>query len=157
MRSPRRKSEFGRQLQEKQKLKKIYGLRENQFRRVVFAAQKTGGNPGENILILLERRLDNVIFRLGFASTRPQARQYVSHGLFKLNGRRVTIPSILVGIGDAIEPVSPVIFQEKNVAFNVSWLELDSNNLSSTVKRFPIREEIDTPVDENSVLQYFAR
>jgi len=145
--------EYGRQLREKQDLKKIYGLREGPMRKYVEAAKKMPGNASENLLILLERRLDNLIFRAGFAITRPQARQYANHGLFLLNGKRVNIPSILVNIGDIIEPRNKDQFPEKPK--KDAWFNTDDSKV--IIQRLPTREDIDTPINENLVMQFYSR
>lgn len=150
-------SEYGRQLREKQELKKIYGLREKQLERYVKMAQQMTGKTSDNFLAILESRMDNIVFRLGFAKTRPQARQYVAHGLFLLNGRRVTIPSILVQPGEQIEPRDKQKFPEIAPAEIPLWLRLDRDNLKGEALRFPTREEIDIPVDERLALQFYSR
>lgn len=154
---PSRASEYGRQLKEKQELKKIYGLREGQFERYVRMSQALTGNSAENLLTLLESRLDNVIFRAGFALSRLQSRQYASHGLFKLNGRRVDIPSIFLKPDDLIEPRKKEQFSEVKLASNSKWLETDDAAKTIRIKYLPKREDIDTPIDENLVMQFYSR
>lgn len=153
----RKKSEYGKQLAEKQELKKIYGLREGQLKKYVTMARNEAGNTSENMLIILERRLDNVIYQLGFAQTRPQARQFSTHGLFKLNGKRVDIPSILVKIGDTVEPAKPTRFNDEKVIPRADWLTLNTNTLKGGVKTLPNREQISVPINEDLVIQFYSR
>ena len=155
-RKPKKISEYGRQLQEKQELKKIYGIREKQMRRYVEKASKMPGSPSENLLKLLELRLDNVIFRLGFAVSRPHARQMVSHGFFIIKDKKNTIPSYSVSAGDLIQPKNPDKFREFKFK-PVSWIETDQRELSTVITRIPSREEIDTPINENLVVQFYSR
>ena len=152
-----KKSEYGKQLEEKQGLKKIYGIREAQLRKYVEEARKGSGNTGSNLLILLERRLDNTIYKMGFAQTIPQARQFATHGLFMLNGRRVDIPSILVKTDDEIEPRKKEQFKDRDIALRSNWLSLDKKSLKGKVNRMPEREEIDITVNENIVIQFYSR
>ncbi|MDT8902659.1 30S ribosomal protein S4 [Anaeroselena agilis] len=158
-------SEYGIQLREKQKTRRIYGLLERQFRNYFEKAERQKGITGENLLVLLERRLDNVVFRLGFASSRTQARQLVRHGHFIVNGRRVDIPSFHVKAGDVIAVAegskdAPVI---KEMAEGLAtktvpaWLELNAAGLSGKVQRFPTREEIDVPVQEHFIVELYSR
>lgn len=148
---------YGRQLKEKQELKKIYGLRESQMRNYVGAAVKMKGNTAENLLILLERRVDNVFFRLGFAKTRAHGRQLASHGAFLLNDNKITIPSILVRQDDVIRPRKLEKFTEVK-PIEISWIKFDDKEkMSFKVASFPTREEIDTLVDENIVMQFYSR
>lgn len=158
-------SEYGLQLKEKQKTKFIYGVLERQFRRYFEMASNKKGVTGENLLQLLESRLDNVIFRLGFANTRPQARQFVTHGLFEVNGKRVDIPSYLVKPGDIItlreaKKDNPVI--KENIEINdkiivPKWLERDFKNLSGKIVRLASREEIDIPVEEHLIVELYSK
>lgn len=152
-----KKSEYGKQLAEKQELKKIYGIREGHLKKYVDKARRLAGNTSDNMLILLERRLDNVIYQLGFAETRPQARQYASHGLFILNNQKVDIPSILIKDGDVIRPRKPEQFKDKQINKRVDWVDLDTKTLVGTVKRMPVREQIDVPINENLVIQFYSR
>jgi small subunit ribosomal protein S4 len=161
----RKVSEFGLQLAEKQKLRYIYGVLERQFRRHYEEAERRPGMTGTNLLSELERRLDNVIFRLGFASSRDQARQIVSHGHFEVNGRKTDVPSAVLREGDVVavrqrmresEYVSAM--QEELTEKTVpAWLSLDRENLRGHVARFPERDEIDTPVNEQLVVEYYSR
>ncbi len=164
-RSGRKVSEYGMQLKEKQKAKFIYGVLEKQFRAYYDKAKTMPGVTGENLLGLLERRIDNVIFRLGLASTRRQARQLVSHGHITVNGKRLDIPSALVHVGDVIgvkeKSRSTVLFKEaaesKNALSVPAWLTADIQNLTGSVTRFPNRDEIDVPVDEQAIVELYSR
>lgn len=138
-------------------MKKIYGIQERQFAGYVRMAHGMTGNTGENLLSTLESRLDNIVFRLGFAKTRPQACQYVSHGLFLLNGRRVDIPSILVQPGDVIEPRKREQLPEIPEKPSATWLELDEKSLKGKVLHLPSGGEVDIPVDISLVLQFYTR
>ncbi|MBQ9478969.1 MAG: 30S ribosomal protein S4 [Selenomonadaceae bacterium] len=164
-RTNRKVSEYGLQLREKQKAKFIYGVLERQFRNYYDKAKKMQGVTGENLLVLLERRLDNVVFRLGLANTRRQARQIVTHGHIVVNGKRVDIPSALVKVGDEVavcEKSSTNEFfkalKETNNALSApAWLEADQANLKGSVTRYPTREEIDVPVNEQSIIELYSR
>jgi small subunit ribosomal protein S4 len=161
----RKVSEYGLQLKEKQKAKFIYGVLERQFRNYYEKAKTMQGVTGENLLILLERRIDNVIFRLGFANTRRQARQIVRHGHITVNGKRLDIPSALIKIGDVIEVCeksqSNELFKamkETNNALSApAWLESDQTALKGNVVRFPSRDEIDVPINEQSIIELYSR
>lgn len=164
-RSGRKVSEYGMQLKEKQKAKFIYGVLEKQFRAYYDKAKTMPGVTGENLLGLLERRIDNVVFRLGLASTRRQARQLVSHGHITVNGKRLDIPSALIKVGDVIgvkeKSRGTALFKEiaesKNALNVPAWLTADIQNLSGSVTRFPNREEIDIPVDEQAIVELYSR
>lgn len=158
-----RKSEFGLQLLEKQKLRYNYGLREGQLRRVVADAKRRKGATGQNIIELLERRLDNLVFRAGFAPTIPSARQMISHGHFMLNGRRVTIPSIIVRAGEVFAPSDKgrrhSLFRstlEEPLLERPEWIrvELANESASATLLRAPDRAPF--PVDLQRVVEYYA-
>ena len=161
----RKISEYAIQLKEKQKAKFIYGVLERQFRRYYESARKMSGVTGENLLILLERRLDNVVFRLGFSNTRRQARQFVTHGHITVNGKRVDIPSVLVKAGDVVEvceksqgkEIFKLLKETNNALSSPAWLESDQANLKGNVVRFPNREEIDVPVNEQSIVELYSR
>jgi len=165
VRGRRKMSDYGVRLREKQKLRRIYGVLERQFRRYFDIAAKSKGLTGENLLILLERRLDNVVYRLGFASSRAQARQLVRHGHFTVNGRKVNIPSYLVKPGDVIavreESRDKTYF--KNLAEGMehisvpSWLSLDPLNMTGRVLNLPAREDIDVPVREQLIVEFYSR
>jgi len=164
-RTNRKVSEYGLQLKEKQKAKFIYGVMEKQFRGYYDKAKKMQGVTGENLLKLLERRIDNVVFRLGLASTRRQARQVVRHGHILVNGKRLDIPSALVYEGDVItvseKSRSNAFFKELAENYNTlsvpAWLEADKSNLSGKVTRYPNREEIDVPVSEQAIVELYSK
>ena len=158
-------SEYGIQLREKQKTRRYYGLLEKQFHSYFEKADRQKGNTGENLLVLLERRLDNVVYRLGMAAGRVQARQLVRHGHFTVNGHKVDIPSFLVKAGDLVEVIetskaSPLIKQigETLATKTVSgWLELTPAAMTGKVLRFPTREEIDIPIQEHLIVELYSR
>ena len=163
----KKKSEYGLQLNEKQKVKFIYGILEKQFRNYYEKAVKAPGKTGDNLLILVERRLDNVVFRLGFAATRRQARQLVSHGHFTLNGRRVDVPSIRLNPGDVLEvrPKSGKTEYFKNLpniigasnATPLSWLKVDAKKMKIEVTGLPKREEAEAGINEQLIVEYYSR
>ena len=162
----RKQSEYATQLKEKQKLKFIYGVLEHQFASYFDMAERQTGMTGENLLRLLERRLDNVVFRLGFASTRRDARQLVNHGHFTVNGHRVNIPSFLVKPGDVVEVAeksrSSVKFKrltgEDAVMVTLpQWLEREKNTLKGTVTKMPAREDIDMPIEEHLIVELYSK
>lgn len=158
-------SDYGVQLREKQKVRRIYGILENQFRGYFESADRMKGVTGENLLFLLERRLDNVAYRLGFATSRDEARQLVRHGHFTLNGRKANIPSIQVKAGDVVQ------LREKSrkvAAINESleavvrrgipqWLELDKDAFKGTVKQLPVREDITMPIQEQLIVELYSK
>lgn len=164
-RANRKKSEYGIQLTEKQKAKFIYGLLEKQFRGYYDRAKKMEGITGENLLILLERRIDNVVFRLGLANTRRQARQIVRHGHIAVNGKRLDIPSALVKAGDVISVMEGSRSKEyfKGMAETLAgktvpaWLIQDAENLGGKVDRHPTREEIDVPIEEHLIVELYSK
>lgn len=161
----RKMSDYGLQLREKQKARRIYGVLERQFRKYFKAAQRAPGLTGENLLQLLERRLDNVIYRLGFADSRAQARQIVNHGHIQLNGRKVDIPSALVNEGDEITIRSQSRQNEyfKYLAESIghkalpAWLSVNENVLSGTITALPVRSEIEISVNEQLIVEYYSR
>ena len=162
----RKQSEYAMQLQEKQKVKFIYGILEKQFHAYYEKAAKTPGITGENLLTTIERRLDNVVYRLGFVMTRREARQAVSHGHFTVNGRRVDIPSYLVSVGDVIEvrdqSRSSVMFKrlvgEDAIFISApQWLVRERNTLKGTVVKLPAREDIDFPVEETLIVELYSK
>ena len=164
-RANRKKSEYGIQLTEKQRAKFIYGLLEKQFRGYYDRAKKMEGITGENLLILLERRIDNVVFRLGLANTRRQARQIVRHGHIAVNGKRLDIPSALVKAGDVISVMEGSRSKEyfKGMAETLAgktvpaWLIQDAENLGGKVDRYPTREEIDVPIEEHLIVELYSK
>jgi small subunit ribosomal protein S4 len=159
----RQPSTFALQLRAKQVLKRIYGVRERQFRRYVREAQASRDRTGDRIVEALERRLDNVIFRLGFATTRAQARQFVNHGHVQVNGRRVTIPSYRVKAGEVIglaadSSVRQVAAESAELLARVApWLETDPDALVGRVLRNPVRDDVPLPIDEQLVVEHFSR
>lgn len=161
----RKESDFGMQLREKQKARRLYGIFERQFRRYFREAVRQKGLTGINLLILLERRLDNVIYRLGLASSRAQARQLISHGHFEINGRKTNIPSFLVSPGDviAVRDKSKQSTLFKEIAQDVDssrvpdWLKLDEKNLSGEVVSEPTREHIDVTLNEQLIVEFYSR
>ena len=161
----RKKSEYAMQLQEKQKVKFVYGVLEKQFRGYYEKAERMPGKAGDNLLIQLERRLDNVIFRLGYAATRREARQLVNHGHFTVNGKKVNIPSYQVkpGMIIALKESSRNIERFKNnVEDNAyhtipNWLEFDAANMVGKVLAIPTREDIDLPVEEHLIVELYSK
>lgn len=164
-RAGKKMSEYGIQLREKQKAKFIYGVLEKPFRAYYDKAKKMPGVTGENLLVILERRLDNVVYRLGLAATRRQSRQLVSHGHILVNGKRLDIPSALVKAGDVISikesSTSNEFFKGVAESFDSlstpAWITVDAQNLSGTVTRFPNRDEIDVPVEEQMIVELYSR
>lgn len=156
-------SEYGLQLREKQKAKRFYGLQETQFRNLFDKAARKSGITGENLLILLETRLDNVVFRLGFASSRKEARQLVNHGHFRVNGKKVNIPSYTVKPGDVIKVKekstnSPKFKEVKEMSITVpSWVAVDVEKLEGKILSVPTRAEIDTPVAEHLIVELYSK
>ena len=157
-------SEYGVQLREKQKVKRLYGLLETQFRGYYARGSAAKGKTGENLLQFLEQRLDNVVFRLGFAASRAEARQMVAHGHFQVNGRRVAIPSFLVRVGDQVQLRSASKLQER-VTDNLSagrghvpqWLELAAPGKAGTVRSLPLRDDIQIPVQEQLIVELYSK
>lgn len=157
-------SEYGLQLREKQKVRRIYGVLERQFRNYFEKADKQKGITGENLLIMLERRMDNVVFRMGLAASRTQARQLVRHGHIFVNGKRLDIPSALVRVGDVltIAPSSSsneyfkALAQEKPRIIP-AWLTFDPNTMNGKVERFPSREDIDAPIAEHLIVELYSK
>jgi small subunit ribosomal protein S4 len=159
----RQPSVFAQQLRAKQVLKRIYGVRERQFRRLVREAQRSHDRTGDRLLEFLERRLDNVLYRLGFATTRAQARQFVSHGHVLVDGRRVDIPSFRVKPGQVVtvgasSPIRPAAADAAELLARVApWLETDPDGLTGRVLRNPVREDVYVPIDEQLVVEHFSR
>jgi len=161
----KKQSDYAVQLREKQKVKSMYGMLEGQFRLFFEKAEQERGVTGENLLVMLERRLDNTIFRIGFASSRNQARQLVRHNHILVNGRKVNIPSFLVSVGDVIT------LKEKSRANTIinenfeavirrgvpSWLELDKDNYKATLKALPNREEVTMPIQERLIVELYSK
>ena len=164
-RANRKMSEYGLQLREKQKAKFIYGVLEKPFRNYYAKAKQMEGMTGENLMILLESRLDNVMFRMGFARTRKEARQIVDHKHVLVNGKQVNIPSYLVKAGDVIEIKEKHkdcqrykdILEVTGGNMIPDWLEVDAENLKGAVKELPSREAIDVPVDEMLIVELYSK
>ena len=160
-----KQSEYGLQLREKQKARRIYGVLEGQFRGYFSEAERKKGVAGENLLVILETRFDNVVYRLGFADSRAQARQFVRHNHFTLNGKKANIPSMQLKVGDVIQlkegskdsAVIKAIVDNLGTKTPPAWLELDVNNLSAKVINLPTKEEIDIPVDEQMIVELYSK
>ena len=164
-RARKKLTDYALQLREKQKVRRIYGVLETQFRNYFHKADMEKGVTGSNLLISLERRLDNVVYRLGFANSRQQARQLVRHGLFTLNGKKVTIPSLLVKAGDVVEvpeknrKVAILAEAQQVIARRGSpaWLELDGGAFRGVIKTMPQREDIQTPINEDLIVELYSK
>ena len=164
-RANRKISEYGMQLREKQKAKFIYGVLEKPFRNYYAKAEKMEGQAGENLMILLERRLDNVVFRMGFGRTRRETRQIVGHRHILVNGKCVNIPSYLVKAGDVVEVMEKAkssqrykdVLEVTSGRMVTAWLDVDQENLRGTVKELPTREEIDVPVNEMLIVELYSK
>lgn len=151
-------SEYGLQLREKQKVRYSYGISERQLRRYFKQASKFKGNTGEKLLEFLERRLDNVVYRLGFSFSRPQARQLVSHGFISVNGRKIDIPSFMVQPGDTIKIKRTLPGWQLPADFSPpAWLTLDKKTLTGTVGRLPERSDIGFEIDEKMIVEFYSR
>ena len=165
IRSSRKVSEYGLQLREKQKAKFIYGVLEKPFRNYYKKADRMKGMTGENLLVLLEQRLDNVVFRLGFARTRREARQMVDHKAFSVNGKTINIPSYSVHPGDVVEIREKArssqhikdIFESTADRAVPAWLTSEPENFKGTVNELPSREQIDVPVDELAIVELYSK
>jgi len=155
--------EYGLRLREKQKVRKIYGLSEKQFRRFFTMAERKKGITGTNFLVFLERRLDNMVFRLGFATSRKEARQIVSHKHIMVNGKKVNTPSFIVKEGDEISVKHKDLPSVKNALESVvrrgmpSWIELDKEEMKGVIKLLPTREDITMPIREQLIVEYYSR
>ena len=158
-------SEYGIQMREKQKVKRIYGVLEKQFRNYYHEAIRVAGVSGENLLRLLELRLDNVVYRLGFAKSRNQARQFVAHGFISVNGKRMTVPSYCVKVGDkvsitergnAVAEVKTIVEGLKS-EYVPAWLSLDLSNKTGEIVTLPIREHIEYPINEQLIIEYYSK
>ena len=162
-RGRQRQTEFGIRLLEKQKARWYYGVSEKQFRRAYDKANRMQGVTGENLLRLMELRMDNVIFRMGFATSRPQARQLVVHGHFLLNGRKHNIPSAVLKPGGVVtvreksRNLEPIRAAVEQVVAVPPWLEADHDNFTGRVLHTPSRDEIDTPVEEQLIVEFYSR
>ncbi len=158
-------SDYGLQLREKQKVKRMYGLSEKQFRLFFHRADRGKGVTGTNLLVMLERRLDNVVYRLGFANSRAQARQLVKHDHFLINGRKVNIPSYQVSAGEVVE----VREKSKEVAAiseameavirrsMPQWLEIDKEAMKGSIRTLPVRDDITMPIQENQIIEFYSK
>ena len=162
----KKKSEYAIQMNEKQKVKFVYGILEKQFRMYYEKASQMSGKTGENLLTTIERRMDNVIYRLGFAMTRREARQLVNHGHFTVNGQKVDIPSYLVRVGDVIEvressrssaAFKRLTAEDAPMVTVPQWLERDKTALKGTVVKMPAREDIDMPVEEHLIVELYSK
>ena len=161
----KKQSEYGMQLNEKQKVKFIYGVLEKQFRLYYERAEKMPGITGENLLAILEQRLDNVVFRLGFATTRREARQLVNHGHVTVNGRKVNIPSFQVKPGMVISLTEKGKSMQKvkeNIEDNAfrpapKWIEYDKNNMTAKIVAVPARDDIDMPIEEHLIVELYSK
>lgn len=161
----RKTTDFGTQLREKQKARRIYGVMERQFRRYFREAEKRKGVTGTNLLQMLESRLDNVVYRMGFAGSRAQARQLVTHGHFEVNGKKTDIPSFLVEPGDQIavrersrsSGYFQTVAEQMEHRFVPEWLSVDIEKLSGRVLSLPTREEIEAPVSDQLITEYYSR
>ncbi len=158
-------SDYGLQLREKQKVRRIYGVLEAQFRKTVKEAERMRGVKGENLMALLERRLDNVLYRVGFLTSRSEARQLVRHGHFTVNGRKVTVPSYRVRKGDVLgltgrgkkaERIANAL-ESLEARTIPSWLEIDKENLQGSILSDPVREELTLPVQEQLIIELYSR
>ena len=162
----KKKSEYALQLQEKQKVKFVYGIMEKQFRMYYEKAARMPGKTGDELLSLIERRLDNVVYRLGFAMTRREARQLVSHAHFTVNGKKVNIPSYLVRQGDVIEvketsrgsvKFKRLLGEDAPVVLVPAWLDRQKDALKGTVSRLPVREDVDMPIEEHLIVELYSK
>lgn len=161
----RKLTSYATQLREKQKVKAIYGMLEKQFRKIFYDATKMAGAPGENLLILLERRLDNVVYHLGFASSRIQARQIVRHGHILVDGKKVDIPGYLVKPNQVISltenlrknPLVRSSLEQRDPEKIVGWLTFNKDNMTGTVIRLPKREDITIPLQENLIVELYSK
>ncbi len=163
--SRKKTTEYGLQLREKQKTKHIYGLQEKQFHKYYEEAERIKGVTGSNMLILLEERLDNVVYRMGLAVSRSQARQFVNHGLITVNGKRVTIPSYQIKVGDVIsvkenkqeQPLFVQLKQSKKVGNLPKWLDFEPAELTGKVLAAPTREDIDMTIQEHMIVELYSK
>ncbi len=158
-------SEYGRQLREKQKVRRIYGVQEKQFRAYFQEADRLKGVTGENLLKILESRLDNMVYRMGYAGSRNEARQLVRHGHFTVNGKKVNIPSFLTKAGDIVavrensKKIPAIVSAQEGVGSRgvPGWLEIDAKNFTCTIKELPKREEITMPIEEHLIVELYSK
>ena len=161
----KKKSEYAMQLTEKQKVKFVYGILEKQFRAYYEKASRMPGKTGENLLVLVERRLDNVVYRLGFAMTRREARQLVNHGHFAINGKKCNIPSAQVKVGDVVSVCEKsrasakfkVLIEEYGKKAMPQWIEREAESFEAKIVALPAREDIDYEVSENLIVELYSR
>lgn len=161
----KKQSEYGLQLREKQKARRYYGILERQFRKYFSMANNMKGVTGENLLFILESRLDNIVYRLRLGSSRAEARQLVNHGHFLVNGKRVNIPSYLIKVGDVISVADnskssgrfEQILEMTNGRIIPSWMEFDEENLTGKIVAEPTREEVDCPVQEHLIVEFYSK
>jgi len=163
--APKKQKEYGNQLREKQKAKRIYGLHETQFKNLYVRAEKKEGMAGVNLLILLELRLDNVVYKMGMAESRKEARQLITHGHFTLNGKKATIPSMTLKLNDvvALNEKSRSLEKIKDLVANldnrqtVKWLDVDKNNISAKINAIPTKEDVDFPFKEHLIVELYSK
>ena len=155
--------EYGRQLREKQKAKRYYGVAEKQFKNYYTIADRKEGQAGENLLVLLERRLDNVVYRMGMAASRKEARQLVRHGHFTVNGKKANIPSILIKAGDVVAVKTMdsdklrALIAELETKTAPKWLDVDKTNATAKVLAIPTREDVDFPFEEQLIIELYSK
>ncbi|MDD5823738.1 MAG: 30S ribosomal protein S4 [Firmicutes bacterium] len=161
--SRKKKSEYGIQLNEKQKVKFLYGLQETQFRNTYEKASKRAGSAGENLLVMLESRFDNVVFRMGFAATRREARQLVNHGHFLVNGKKANIPSMELKAGDVVtvkqkSQSSPKFKELKDMIITTpEWIDINMDKFEGKILRTPVRSDVDLPIEEHYIVEFYSR
>ena len=162
----KKEGEYGMQLREKQRAKRYYGVQEKQFKGYFVKADRSEGVTGENLLSLLERRFDNVIYRMGFAGSRRECRQLVLHGHFRVNGKKANIPSMLLKVGDVITlreesrksaRIKELIENNFASATSPKWLEVDRENVRATVKELPKRDDVDFPFEEHLIVELYSK
>ena len=161
----KRVKEYGLQLREKQKAKRYYGILEKQFKNYFVKADKKEGQTGENLLTMIERRLDNVVYRMGMADSRREARQLVRHGHFRVNGRKVDIPSYITKKGDVItlreqsrkSPKIKMLVENISASSVHSWFSMDKENIQATITALPVRTDIDFPIEEHLIVELYSK
>ncbi len=164
-RARKKHSDYAIQLREKQKVRRMYGLLEGQFRKYFEIADSRKGATGENLLVMLERRLDNVVYRLGFSNSRVQARQLVRHGHIAVNGKRVNIPSFMVKVGDVVSVAEKskkiLLFQEAQEVLArrgaPGWVEVDGSAFKGSIKALPVRDDITFPINEQLIVELYSK
>ena len=161
----KRVKEYGLQLREKQKAKRYYGILEKQFKNYFVKADKKEGQTGENLLTMIERRLDNVVYRMGMADSRREARQLVRHGHFRVNGRKVDIPSYITKKGDVItlreqsrkSPNIKMLVENISARSVPAWISMDKENIQATITALPVRTDIDFPIEEHLIVELYSK